>query len=87
MKVWAIRTNKPCKSCRQNHGFMTVKHKILVAKEDSKHILQGFYNKLIEKHSGYFELDQIDLDFIKKKKIGFIDAVDCLILERKFYGN
>lgn len=41
-KHFAISTKKRCKHCGKFHGYITAKHRIVIADEDFKFLLQEF---------------------------------------------
>jgi len=73
MKHFAISSNKPCKICGKNHGYITYAHRIIIADENSK----LFMHQFCAKHPDS-KVVEVDLQFLIKKRILLIDIMTVL---------
>lgn len=64
LKYYALKTNAPCKCCGKNFGFMTWKHKIILATDEDVYILNGFTIKYPSTNVVEIEKSKVDSRFI-----------------------
>lgn len=77
MKYYALSTDRPCKHCKKFHKYVTNKHRIIIATETSKFLLDEFSKK----HPSS-KVVEIDLAFLIRSEIPHVSIV-FLLQEKK----
>jgi len=72
-KFYAVKTNDKCKCCGKKFGYLTSRHRIIVAEGNSVYFLKKF---LDNKKSG--ELIEIDMKDLIKKEVQFVLFSDMI---------
>ena len=78
--VWAITTNSKCSHCGLHHGFITWKHRIIVARnEEEKKLITPFVARRMDK------LKLVQVDF-KKFNLKTISVTEFAVLAGQTNG-